>query len=38
MKYLIKFNKVFLALALVLAFGSCTKNYEKINKIGRAHV
>ena len=31
MKYLIKFKKEFLALALVLAFGSCTKNYEEIN-------
>ncbi len=31
MKYLAKYNKVFLALVLILTFGSCTKNYEEIN-------
>lgn len=31
MKYLAKYNKVFLGLFLILAFGSCTKNYEEIN-------
>ncbi len=31
MKYLAKYNKVFLAFVLVLVLGSCTKNYEEIN-------
>ncbi len=31
MKYLAKYNKVFLGLVLILALGSCTKNFEEIN-------
>jgi len=31
MKYFTKYNKVFLALALVLAVGSCTKDFEEMN-------
>ncbi len=31
MKYFTKYSKVFLVIALVLTFGSCTKNYEELN-------
>ena len=31
MKYLIKYNKIFLVLALVFATGSCTKDFEEMN-------
>ncbi len=31
MKYFTKYNKVFLALALVLTVGSCTKDFEEMN-------
>ncbi len=31
MKYLAKYNKVFLAFVLILVLGSCTKNFEEIN-------
>ena len=31
MKYFTKYNKVFLALALVLVIGSCTKDFEEMN-------
>ena len=31
MKYLAKYNKVFLVFVLILVLGSCTKNYEEIN-------
>lgn len=31
MKYFIKYNKIFLVLALVFAIGSCTKDFEEMN-------
>lgn len=31
MKYFTKYNKVFLALALILTVGSCTKDFEEMN-------